>query len=82
MKHMTASTAQKEFVSLLNDVTQYNEPVTVVSDDNKAAVIISADEWSSIQETLYLQSIPGMVESIKAAAAEPLEECIDASEVF
>lgn len=26
-------------------------------------------------ETLHLSSIPGMVDSIKAAAQEPLEEC-------
>ena len=29
----------------------------------------------------YLASIPGMVESIKAGAAEPLEDCIDVSEI-
>jgi len=32
-------------------------------------------------DTDYLSSIPGMVESIKAAAAEPLEDGIFASEV-
>jgi len=31
--------------------------------------------------TLYLQSIPGMVKSIKDAAAEPLENGTPASEV-
>lgn len=31
-------------------------------------------------DTDYLTAIPGMVESIKAAAAEPLEDCIDVSE--
>ena len=78
MNHMTANTAQKDFIALLEDVTRYNEPVTVVSDDRKVAVIVSIDEWRGIQETLYLQSIPGMVESIKAASDEPLDEGIDA----
>jgi prevent-host-death family protein len=81
MKHMTANSARKDFDNMLDDVTRYNEPVTIVSDDNRAAVIISMDEWRGIQETLYLQSIPGMVESIKAAASEPLEDGIDASEL-
>ena len=53
--------------------------MTIVSDDSRAAVIISMEEWSGIQETLYLNSIPGMVESIKEAAAEPLELGIPAS---
>lgn len=81
MQHMTANSAQKDFNHLLETVTQHNEPVTIVSDDNKVAVLVSMQEWRNIQETMYLQSIPGMVESIKAGAAEPLEDCIPASEV-
>ena len=30
----------------------------------------------------YLTAIPGMVESIRAAAAEPLEDCVDVSEIW
>ena len=48
--------------------------------DSKAAVIVSTDEWNSIQETLYLHAIPGMVDSIKAAAAEPLEYGVPVTE--
>ena len=41
------------------------------------AVLISEQEWNEIQETLYLQSIPGMVESIHQSAATSIEDCID-----
>ena len=81
MKHITANTAKKDFTDIFTIVTRYNEPVTIVSDDNESAVLLSIEEWSSIQETLYLQSIPGMTEAIKAAAAEPLSDGIDISEV-
>ena len=81
MKHFTANTARKDFDAILGDVARFREPVTIVSDDNNVAVIVSMDEWNSIQETLYLQSIPGMTESIKTAAAEPLEYGIPATEV-
>ena len=81
MKHITANTARNEFDNMLDNVTRYNEPVTIVSDDNKVAVMISMEEWSGIQESLYMHAIPGMVESIKAAALEPLEEGFDASEL-
>ena len=77
MKHVTANTAQKNFGRLLDDVTRYNEPVTVVSDDDKVAVIVCMEEWRGLLGTLHLQSI----QSIKAAAAEPLEDGIPASEV-
>jgi len=33
-------------------------------------------------DTDYLMAIPGMMESIKAAAAEPLENCIPVSEIW
>lgn len=39
-------------------------------------VLISEDDWSAIQETLYLDVIPGMTESILEGANESLEGCI------
>ena len=80
MKHITANTAGSDFISVLDNVSRYNEPVTIVSDNDQVAVLISIEDWNGIQETLYLQSIPGMVESIRAADNEPLEDGIDASE--
>ena len=38
-------------------------------------VLISAEDWSAIQETLFLLSIPGMRESIRDGLATPIEEC-------
>jgi prevent-host-death family protein len=81
MQHITASTARKDFDHVLDNVTRYNEPVTIVSDDEKVAVMMSMEEWRGIQETIYLQAIPGMVDSIKAASAEPLTDGVPASEV-
>jgi len=82
MQHITTNTAKKEFADIFENVTRYNEPVAIVSDDSQVAVLMSMDEWSGIQETLYLMSIPGMVKSIKDAANEPLEDGIDASEII
>jgi len=79
MRHITANTAQRDFCSILDNVARYNEPITIVSDNDNAGVLLSMEEWRSIQETLHLQSIPGMVESVKKAAAESLTDGIDAS---
>lgn len=35
-------------------------------------VVLSASDWSAIEETLFLERIPGMVDSIKKAAKESL----------
>jgi len=38
------------------------------------AVLIAEEDWRSIQETLYLMSIPGMRASIRKGLGEPLRK--------
>ena len=74
---MTAATltkAQKNLPQLVDGVNYGYSPVIIVNDDGKNAVLISEEYWNSIQETMYLYSIPGMVESIIEAGKEPLSE--------
>ena len=42
---------------------------------------ISEEDYNGLMETLYLNSVPGLVDEIKAAAAEPLKECVPEDEV-
>ncbi len=76
---MTATTltkAQKNLPQLVDDVNDSCRPVIIVNEGSgKNAVLVSEDDWNSIQETMYLYSIPGMVESILEARNEPLSEC-------
>ena len=37
-------------------------------------VVVAADDWSAIEETLFLNRIPGLVESVHEAAAESLAD--------
>jgi antitoxin YefM len=39
------------------------------------AVLVSAEDWEAIQETLFLLSIPGMRESIREGMDTPIDEC-------
>lgn len=39
------------------------------------SMLISEEDWQALQETLYLLSIPGMVESIRQGIEEPWENC-------
>ena len=77
-ERMTATTltrAQENLGQLISNVNDSSVPVIIVNDDGKNAVLVSEEDWNSMQETLYLYSIPGMVESIKEARMEPLSEC-------
>ena len=37
-------------------------------------VVLGEKDWKAIEETLYLNQFPGLVESIKESAKESLEE--------
>jgi len=76
MKHITANTAQRDFESILSHVVNQGDPVSIATDEG-AAILVSEIDWSGLLETLYLQSIPGMAESIMEGKAMPISECLD-----
>lgn len=55
-----------------HEAAESHEPI-VISGKRNSAVLLSAEGWSAIQETLYLLAVPGMRASIKVGMAEPLE---------
>lgn len=71
MQTLTASEARANLYRLIDEANQSHAPI-VISGKRGNAVLISTDDWNAIQETLYLLSVPGMRESIKAGMAEPL----------
>jgi prevent-host-death family protein len=71
MNTLTASEARANLYRLIDDAADSHRPITI-SGKRSSAVLVSADDWSAIQETLYLLSVPGMRESIKQGMAEPL----------
>ena len=73
MKTLTATQARKEIYRLLDEASDTHEPIQITGKRSNA-VLISEDDWRSIQETLYLTSISGMQESIIEGMKTPLEE--------
>jgi len=71
MTTLTASEARAGLYRLIDQAAETHKPV-MISGKRANAVLISEEDWSAIQETLYLMAIPGMRESIKDAMAEPL----------
>ena len=71
MATLTASEARADFYRLIDQTAESHKPV-VISGKRGNAVLISEEDWSSIQETLYLLAIPNMRESIKDAMAQPI----------
>ena len=60
--------------TIIERVQQTYEPLYIAGEKH-SAVLISEDVWRSIEETLFLSSIPGMKESIIAGMNEKIEDC-------
>lgn len=53
-----------------------SKPIKIIG-EKVNAVLISEDDWNSIQETLYQLHVPGIRESFIKGMKEPLEKCSD-----
>ncbi|MBK8803909.1 MAG: type II toxin-antitoxin system Phd/YefM family antitoxin [Fibrobacteres bacterium] len=74
MTTITATEARKNLYKLVESVSQSHVPIQITGKQNNA-VLVSEEDWNSIQETLFLTSIPGMRESIKAGLEAKIEDC-------
>lgn len=80
MSTINITNARKDLYNLVENVSIYHEPTLIVGKKGNA-VLISEEDWNAIQETLYLNSIPHMTESILAGAQESLEDCVPEDKV-
>ena len=59
--------AQKQLQQLIDSVSESHQPIALGQTSN--AVLLSESDSASVQETLYLLSVPGMRESIREGMA-------------
>ena len=71
MTTLTASQARADLYRLIDQTVESHRPIHIAG-KRANAVLLAAEDWEAIQETLYLLSVPGMRESIKEGMAEPL----------
>jgi prevent-host-death family protein len=74
MNTLTASEARSNLYKLMDQTAESHQPI-VITGKRSNSVLVSAEDWEAIQETLYLLSVPGMRETIKQGMAEPIESC-------
>ncbi len=74
MTTLTASEARASLYRLIDETSENHQPVLITGKRHNA-VLVSADDWAAIQETLYLLSVPGMRESIREGMEAPIDAC-------
>lgn len=74
MTSISITQARSNLYQTVADVNEYSQPITITNNRGKNAVLIAEDDWLAIQETLYLNSISGMTESILASRKEDIDD--------
>jgi len=83
VKTLPLTEARKDLSKIVDEVAAIHEHVTITRQGKPAAVVMSADEFESWQETLEIMSDPEAVAAIKrgmrdvkAGRTRPLEEVL------
>ena len=74
MSTLTASKARSNLYRLIDEAARNHRPIHITGKRHNA-VLLSESDWESIQETLFLLSIPGMRASIRKGLNTPVKEC-------
>jgi prevent-host-death family protein len=66
MKTLSLSDAKAKLSSLVDEVSRRDEEIVITKNGRPAAVLVSADEYESWQETHAVRSDAGLMREIKA----------------
>ena len=67
MTSISITKARAKLNQIVSEVNESSQPITITNNRGKNAVLVGEEDWKAIQETLYLNSIPGMSQSILAS---------------
>ena len=80
MTNANITNFRKNIFGYMNRAIEWGEVINVSTKDGNA-VVMNEDDYRGLMETVHLMSIPGMADSIKAAAAEPIADGVPAEEL-
>jgi len=61
---MSVSQVRANLYNVIEQTAKSHEPILITGEKSNA-VILSQEDWKAIEETLYLNSIPNMANSIQ-----------------
>ncbi len=80
MRNVNVTNFRKDIYKLLENAIKYNEPINI-STKNGNAVVLSEDDYNSLMETLYIESIPNLKEELLERANSQEEDFVSEDEV-
>jgi len=73
-KTIPISQARANIFKLVEKTNKEHQPI-IITGKNSDAVLMSLEDWTSMQETLYLTSIPNMRKSIIDGLNTSIQDC-------
>lgn len=70
----SASSARANLYKLIDEISISHQPVHITGKRHNA-VLVSEEDWRSIEETLCLMSVPGLRESLLEEWQTPADQC-------
>ena len=80
MTNVNVTKFREDIYNMLENTIKYNEPINI-STKNGNAVILSEDDYNSLIETLYIESIPGLKKEILKRKNDSDKEFVSEDEV-
>ena len=74
MTSINITKARAKLNQIVSEVNEFSQPITIINNRGKNAVLIGEEDWKAIQETLYLNSIPGLSQSNLASKEEEISD--------
>ncbi|OQY17139.1 MAG: hypothetical protein B6I36_09415 [Desulfobacteraceae bacterium 4572_35.1] len=74
MQETTANLFRQNLKSEVDRCIDNHELLRVTRRSGENFIVLSESDWKAIEETLYLNQVPDLVESIHLAANESLDE--------
>ncbi len=70
MQAISYSEARENLKSVIDQVVASRAPIAITRQRGEGAVLVSASEWASIEETFYLLRSPANARELLASIAE------------
>ena len=74
MTSISITKARAKLNQIVSEVNEFSQPITIINNRGKNAVLIGEEDWKAIQETLYLNSIPGLSQSILTSKEKEISD--------
>ena len=81
MAAMSATALRNDIYNVIEEVNETSEPVFITNRRGSSAVLLSESDWRSIEETLYINSIPNLANTIESENNDNIDDCCSADEL-